>query len=156
MTTPTTTTRSDNRRRTVWAASYRARGYFFREAAMLTIGLGVGLHLYRVIFGDDMTLRHVLTPNTDLLLLIPMTYAAIAGIASYHRMRFINRPHRIVITASLAYIAASVPLHVYFAGFRHNVDFYVDFFPAWFSYLLLGLVYPAFLVMLARLEYNND
>ena len=139
-----------------WWARYRAHGFYFREAAMLTIAAGFCLHLYRVIFGDEMTLQHVMTATTDLLLLIPMTYAAIAGILSYRRMRFVNRPHRIAVTASLAYIAASVPLHVYFAGVRGNVDFYVDFFPAWFSYLLLCVVYPAFLVMLWRLRYNKD
>jgi multisubunit Na+/H+ antiporter MnhF subunit len=59
---------------------YRRRRYFFREAAILTISLGVLIHLYRVIFGDDMTMRHVMTPTADRILLVPMTYAAITGI----------------------------------------------------------------------------
>jgi hypothetical protein len=76
-----TTTTHVVRTSSVWAA-YRRHGYFFREVAMLTIALGFCLHLFRVIFGDDATLRHAVTPTTDVLLMIPMTYAAIAGIAS--------------------------------------------------------------------------
>ena len=52
---------------------YRRHGYFFREAAILTILMGFGLHLYRVIFGDELTLQYVVTPTTDMLLMIPMT-----------------------------------------------------------------------------------
>ena len=33
---------------------------------MLTIAIGFCLHLYRVIFGDDVTLQYVMTPTTDM------------------------------------------------------------------------------------------
>jgi hypothetical protein len=74
----------------------RRHGYFFREAAMLTITMGVCLHLYRVIFGDDLTMRYVVTPTTDKILLVPMTYAAFTGILLLvkHRVRFTNKRHR--------------------------------------------------------------
>ena len=85
-----------------WPDIYRRHGYFFREAAMLTIVVGFCLHLCRVIFGDVLTLQYVVTPLQDILLLIPMTYAAITGILSYRRMRFMNRFHKAFITASLA------------------------------------------------------
>src|ERR1700738_2408770 len=99
------------RKQSFWE-TYRRHGYFFREVAMLTILIGFGMHLYRVIFGDDLTLQHVVTPTSDILLMIPMTYAAITGILSYRRMVFANRLHKIAITASMAYITASVPLHL--------------------------------------------
>jgi hypothetical protein len=139
-----------------WWNRYRAHGYFFREAAMLTIFIGFGMHLYRVLFGDDLALQYVVTPTSDKILIIPMTYAAIAGILSYGRMRFINRAHRIVITGSLIYISASVPLHLWAAFVRGNVDVYVHMAGYWLSYLLLCVVYPAFLFMLSRLRYNKD
>ena len=47
---------------------------------MLTISLGVLIHLLRVIFGDDFTMQYVMTPTTDKILLVPMTYAGITGI----------------------------------------------------------------------------
>jgi hypothetical protein len=122
---------------------------------MLTILIGFGLHLYRVIFGDDLTLQYAMTPTTDLLLMIPMTYASISGILSYRRMVFVNRPHRIVITASLAYISVSVPFHVYVLFGLRDVGFYVHMAGYWLSYLLLCLVYPAFLIMLSRVRYKD-
>jgi hypothetical protein len=138
-----------------WWATYREHGYFFREAAMLTILIGFGLHLCRVIFGNDLTLQYVLTPASDTLLLIPMTYAAVAGILSYRRMVFANRPHRVALTASLAYITASVPLHLYVLFVLGDVSFYVHMAGYWFSYLLLILVYPAFLTLFWKLHYRN-
>ena len=93
-------------------ATYRRRGYFFREAAMLTISIGVIWHLYRVIFGDDMTMRYMVTPTTDKFLLVPMAYAGITGILLLvnHRVRFANKRHRTLFTGSVVYIAGSVPL----------------------------------------------
>src|SRR3981189_3236018 len=90
--------------------AYRERGYFFREAAMLTIAMGFCMHLYRVIFGDDLALQYAVTPTTDHILLVPMTYAAVTGIMTRHRMQFVNKSPEIAITAALGYIALSVPL----------------------------------------------
>ena len=135
--------------------TYRRHGYFFREVAMLTIAIGVFLHLYRVIFGDDATLQHVVTQTTDIILMVPMTCAAVTGIFGYRRMRFVNRAHRIAITASIVYITASVPLHIYVGLVLNNMDLYVRSAGYWFSYLLLIVVYPLFLTMLWTLKYEE-
>jgi hypothetical protein len=142
------------RKQSFWE-TYRRHGYFFREVAMLTILIGFGMHLYRVIFGDDLTLQHVVTPTSDILLMIPMTYAAITGILSYRRMVFANRLHKIALTASLVYITASVPLHLYVAFMLQNVSFYVHMAGYWFSWMLICLVYPVFLMLFAKLQYRN-
>lgn len=123
---------------------------------MLTIAIGFCLHLYRVIFGDELTLQYVVTPTQDLLLLVPMTYAAITGIASRRRMVFVNRPHMVFITAAIGYITISVPLHLYVLFVRKDVSFYVNMAGMWFSYLLLCVVYPVFLTMLWRLRFKAD
>jgi hypothetical protein len=143
------------REATAWDA-YRARGYFFKEAAILTIAIGFCMHLYRVIFGDDLTLQYVVTRESDILLMIPMTYAAVTGILSYRRMVFANRVHKIALTAALVYITASVPLHLYVVSVLGDVSFYVHMAGYWFSYLLLCLVYPAFLFMLSKVRFRND
>jgi hypothetical protein len=150
-----TTTAVVQRQGSRWDA-YRRHGYFFRQAAMLTIVVGFGMHLYRVIFGDDLTLQYVVTPTSDLLLMIPMTYAAVTGILSYHRIVFANRVHKIALTASLAYIAASVPLHLYVLFVLQDVSFYVHMAGYWFSWILICAVYPAFLFMLWRVRYEED
>ena len=122
---------------------------------MLTIALGFCLHLYRLIFGDDLTLQNVLTPTSDMLLTIPMTYAAITGILSYRRMVFANRVHRIALTAALAYITVSVPLHLYVLFVMQDVSFYVHMAGYWLSWLLICAAYPAFLTVFAKLHYRN-
>ena len=149
-----TTTTNVVERKSFWDA-YRAHGYYFREAAMLTILIGFGMHLYRVIFGDDLALQYVVTRESDILLMIPMTYAAITGILSYRRMVFASRVHKIALTASLVYITASVPLHLYVAFVLGDVSFYVHMAGYWFSYFLLIIVYPAFLTLFAKLHYRN-
>jgi hypothetical protein len=150
-----TTTTDVVQRKATWDA-YRAHGYFFKEAAILTIAIGFCMHLYRVIFGDDLTLQYVVTRESDILLMIPMTYAAVTGILSYRRMVFANRAHKIALTAALAYITASVPLHLYVVFVLGDVSFYVHMAGYWFSYLLVCLVYPAFLFMLSKVRFRND
>jgi hypothetical protein len=150
----TTDVVQDQEDRSLWS-SYRRHGYFFREAALLTISIGFAMHLYRVIFGDALTLEHMVTVTTDRTLLVPMTYAAITGILSFRQMRFANQRHRVLITASIVYISLSVPLHIYLDWVINDVSF-ITWFPMWFSYLLLIAVYPAFLTMLWRLRYWTD
>ena len=116
----------------IWQ-TYRQHGYFFREAAMLTISIGVVMHLYRVIFGDELALRYVVTPTTDKVLLVPMTYAAITGILVWHRVAFANGW---ALHGIGEYISASVPLHVYCSYVINDVSVFT-WFPMWFSYLLL-------------------
>ncbi|AXN47160.1 hypothetical protein DSM43518_03902 [Mycobacterium marinum] len=121
---------------------------------MLTISLGFALHVYRVIFGDELTLKYVATVTTDRILMIPMTYAAITGILVWPRVRFANGRHRAFFTASIVYIAGSVPLHIYMSYVVRDLSI-VSWFPMWFSYLLLIAVYPAFLTMFWRLRYKD-
>ncbi|HET6731820.1 hypothetical protein [Mycobacterium sp.] len=149
------TTTTDVVQRKSYLDAYRRHGYFFREAAMLTIAVGFCMHLYRVNFGDAATLEYAVTQTTDILLLVPMTYAAIAGILGWRRMRFVNRVHKIALTASLVYITASVPLHLYVLFVLHDVSFYVHMAGYWFSYFLLIVVYPVFLTMFWKLRYKN-
>jgi hypothetical protein len=122
---------------------------------MLTIAIGFLLHLFRVIFGDDATLQYVVTQATDMALMVPMTYAAVAGIAGWRRMRFVNRAHMVAVRASVVYITASVPLHIYVGLVLNDMDLYVRTAGYWFSYLLLIVVYPLFLSMLWRLKYEE-
>jgi hypothetical protein len=147
-------TTTDVVQKSSWWSGFRRHGYFFRQAAMLTISIGVVMHTYRVIFGDALALQHVVTLTTDRLLLVPMTYAAVTGILVWRRVRFANKRHRALFTASLLYIAASVPLHIYLDYVVKDLSF-VTWFPMWFSCLLVIAVYPVFLTMFWRLRYKD-
>jgi hypothetical protein len=142
--------------RSGWWDGYRRHGYFFRAAAMLTIGLGVVVHLLRVILGDERTMQYVMTPTTDKILLVPMAYAGITGIMllARHRVVFANTRHRALFTGSVVYIAGSVPLHIYCSYIIWDTTL-MTWFPMWFSYFLLIVVYPVFLTMFAKLQYRN-
>ncbi|WP_244892734.1 hypothetical protein [Mycobacterium asiaticum] len=122
---------------------------------MLTISLGVAMHVYRVIFGDALTLQHVMNVTNDRILLVPMTYAGIMGILVWRRVQFANKRHRALFTGSVVYIAGSVPLHVYCSYIVMDTTI-VTWFPMWFSYLLLIAVYPVFLTMFWRLRYKDS
>lgn len=122
---------------------------------MLTISLGVAMHVYRVIFGDALTLQHVMNVTNDRILLVPMTYAGITGILVWRRVQFANKRHRALLTGSVVYIAGSVPLHVYCSYIVMDTTI-VTWFPMWFSYLLLIAVYPVFLTMFWRLRYKDS
>jgi hypothetical protein len=139
-----------------FSETYRTHGYFFKEAAMLTIGLGVVIHLLRVIFGDDFAMQYVVTPTTDKILLVPMTYAGITGILLLVRQRvvFVNKRHRALFTGSVVYIAGSVPLHIYCSYINWDTHL-MTWFPMWFSYFLLIVVYPVFLTLFWKLQYKN-
>lgn len=139
-----------------FAQTLHRHGYFFSEAAMLTIGLGVVVHLLRIILGDDLTMQYVMTPMTDKILLVPMTYAGITGILLLmkNRVVFANRRHRALFTGSVVYIAGSVPLHIYCSYIIWDTTL-MTWFPMWFSYFLLIMVYPAFLTLFAKLQYKN-
>jgi hypothetical protein len=148
------TTTTDVVSRPSLRSTFRRHGYFFRAAAILTIAMGFCMHLYRVVFGDEATLQYVMTPATDKVLLVPMTYAAITGILLWRRVEFANKLHKVFFTWSLVYIGLSVPMHIYFGVVRDNVDFYLNFFPVWFSYLLFPF-YVALLTMFSKLHYRN-
>ena len=137
-------------------AMYRRHGYFFREAAILTIAMGVVLHVLRIVLGDERALQYVITPTTDRVLLVPMTYAAVTGIVLLvnRRVHFANKPHRALFTASVVYLAGSVPLHVYCSYIARDTGI-VMWFPMWFSWLLLVTLYPAFLALYATLHYED-
>ena len=139
-----------------FADTYRRHGYFFKEAATLTIGLGVVLHVLRVIYGDAWALQYAITPTTDRILLVPMTYAAVTGILLLvrGRVRFTNKRQRALFTGSVVYIAGSVPLHIYCSYIIVDTTL-VTWFPMWFSWFLLILVYPAFLTLFWKLQYKN-
>jgi hypothetical protein len=139
-----------------FSETFHRRGYFFKEAAMLTIGLGVVIHLLRVIFGDDFAMQYVVTPSTDKILLVPMTYAGVTGILLLvkNRVVFANKRHRAMFTGSVVYIAGSVPLHIYCSYIIWDTTL-MTWFPMWFSYFLLIVVYPAFLTLFWKLQYKN-
>ena len=120
---------------------------------MLTISLGVVIHVLRVIFGDDFAMQYVVTPTTDKVLLVPMAYAGITGIVllAPRAVREQAPPAR---SPARGLHPGSVPLHIYCSYIIWDTTL-MTWFPMWFSWFLLIVVYPAFLTLFAKLQYRN-
>ena len=137
----------------LWSQVCR-RAYFYREVALGTLAFGIYLHVSRLVFGDELLLQHLLKPAVDEGLAIPMTYAAIAGLAGWKQLRFRGRAHRIASMVILAFIIISVPIHVA-TFFGASVSRYTAF-PMWYSLVEAAFLFPAFGVALARIRYAPD
>jgi hypothetical protein len=59
-----------------------------------------------------------------------------------------------LFTGSVAYIAGSAPLHIYCSYIIWDTTL-MTWFPMWFSWFLLIVMYPAFLTLFAKLQYRN-
>ena len=58
---------------------FQEQGYYFRYAAVVTLITGMYLHITNLFIGQALLKQYILTPTFDMLLAIPMTYAAIVG-----------------------------------------------------------------------------
>lgn len=128
--------------------------YFYREAAAITFVMGIYLHVSRWVFGNELLMQYLLTPTFDKVHAIPMTYAAIAGLAGWKHLRFRSHAHRIVSMVILGFIAISVPLHVatYFGASMARFSV----FPIWYSVLEGAALYPFFLTAVWRLRSEGE
>jgi hypothetical protein len=134
----------------LWSEVNR-RAYFYREVAIGTLMFGIYLHVSRFVFGDELLLQHLLKPVVDEALAIPMTYAAIAGLAGWKQLRFRTRADRMVSRVILGFIIVSVPIHVA-TFFGASMSRYTAF-PMWYSLVEAAFLFPAFGLALARIQY---
>lgn len=137
--------------RASWWDFTTQHAYFYREAAAATFIMGIYLHVSRLMFGDEWLLQYLLTPTFDKVHAIPMTFAAIAGLAGWKQLRFRSRPHRIVSMVILGLIAISVPLHLatYFGASMARFTA----FPRWYSFVEGAGLYPFFFSAVCRLRF---
>ncbi len=131
-------------------STLRTHAFFYRQAALATLVVGIGFHAVRLLFGDAFLLRYVLTARTDEVFAVVMAYAAIAGLLGWRWLRFTSGAHRIASIAILGFIAISVPIHVatYFGASPARISA----FPWWYSLVEAGALYPAFAVAIWRLR----
>ena len=143
-------------RKSPFRDTYRRHGYFFKEAAILTILMGFGLHLYRVIFGDELTLQYVMTPTTDMVLMMPMTYAAMTGICcGTAAIEFVNRTaHGVLHMVTRLHRAERAAAHLLRSGTRQRRLLCRTSSRVWFSYLLFPF-YAGLITMFWRLRFRN-
>ena len=118
--------------------SLQTQGFYFRYAAIATLIGGLYLHLTSLFIGRELLKQYVLTPAFDLLLAIPMTYAAIAGWLSWKQVSFDRGWKRLVYGFILVYFTISIPIHAQVL-LTWSTD-YIDAFPAWYSFPIVVLM----------------
>jgi hypothetical protein len=123
-------------------------GLYFKPVAAATFIAGLYFHLTRLVIGTDLTQQLVVTPTVDKIFLVPMAYAAVAGLLLWNRVVHPNRAHKIVYRVIVVYMTISLPFHfrTFITG---NTDlFWV--FPEWYSVFFLFMV-SAMLLFVWRL-----
>jgi hypothetical protein len=128
--------------------------YFFREAAIATLAFGIYLHVTRLVFGDELMLRYLLTPTVDKAFAIPMTYAAVSGLVGWTHLRFRSRAHRIGSAFIVGFIVISAPVHIatYFGASMARLSA----FPTWYSLMEGAFLYPAFAVTVWHIQAGTN
>lgn len=134
--------------------SIKQHAYGYREVAIATLVFGIYLHLTRLVFGDELLLRYLLTPTVDRIFSIPMTYAAITGLVGWRRLVFRGRAHRIASIVVLGIFVLSVPLHI-LSYFGNSMARFAAF-PMWYSFAEAAVLYPAFIVALWRIQFSQQ
>ena len=134
-----------------WWAAFTRHGYYGNVAAVVTLVLGIYAHVTRLFIGTDLLLQDVYTPAYDMVLALPMTYAALTGWLTWRRVEHPNRRHQIAYGFLLVYFTASVPLHVQTLVSRRTD--YIRAFPEWYSWLILPVMI-GLLVLAWRLRYR--
>jgi hypothetical protein len=136
-----------------WVARQRT-DRFFRLAVTLTLTLGIYLHVTSVLVGREVFLDRVLTPTFDLVLAVPMTYAAVTGWLIRKRLLPGGRLHRAVYVLLCTYLSISVPVHAQ-TLLTGRTDTIVRAFPENYSLVILPVML-ALLVFVRRLRFSTD
>lgn len=119
--------------------NFKNNGYYSKHATAITLIMGMYLHLTSLFIGRDLLKQYILTPQFDMVLAVPMTYAGIAGWLAWKRVIFDHTWSKFFYGFIMAYFTISIPIHVQ-TYLTQSTD-YIDGFPSWYSYFILILMF---------------
>ena len=131
---------------------FKSMGYFSKQAAILTLLVGMYLHLTSIFIGRELLKQYILTPRFDMALAIPMTYAGIMGLLAWKQVDFSSVWQKFFYGFIMVYFTISIGIHVR-TYITQSTD-YIDAFPAWYSYPILVLM-AAMLLFIWKLKYKE-
>jgi hypothetical protein len=111
------------------------------------------LHLTRLIFGIDLTLKYLVTPTLDMIFVWPMVYGVVASLLAWKRVIHHSTRHKIIWAAIVGYFAASIPIHAS-TYITHSTQG-LRFFPAWYSVIFLVIV-SLMILFIWRLQLKEN
>jgi hypothetical protein len=128
-------------------------GFYFRYAALATLIMGMYLHVTSLFIGRDLLRQYILTPEFDMLLAIPMTYAGIVGWISWKQVSLDRGWKKFFYGFILVYFTISIPIHLQTLLTWSTA--YINAFPSWYSYPILALM-TLMLVFVWNLRYAAE
>lgn len=114
-----------------------------KPAVLITLGVGVYLHVTRLFIGAELLIEHIYTATFDVVFALPMLAGAIGILTAWKHIVFRNRFEKGITAVTGAYFWVSVPLHVQ-TWLSQSTD-YILIFPKWYS--LVFLVYSSLLML---------
>jgi hypothetical protein len=133
--------------------NFKNEGYYSKIATIITLIAGMYLHVTSLFIGRDLLKQYILTPQFDILLAIPMTYAGILGWLSWKKVVFDNSWKKFFYGFIMTYFTISIPIHVQ-TYLTQSTD-YIDAFPSWYSYIILVLM-TSMLLFIWNIRYKAE
>lgn len=123
-----------------------------RWLVIVTLLIGIGLHLTRLIVGSD-AFQPLFTATLDAIFTIPIVLGIIGMVRTWRFIQFRGRFEKGVAIFTLAYFVVSMPLH-FQTWFTGNTD-YITAFPWWYS--LVFISYSSLLLFVwSRLRIQDN
>ena len=117
------------------SAIAQALSHLAKPAVLITLGIGMYLHLTRLFIGTELLIKYIYTPTFDAVFAIPMLLGVVSFLPAWKHIAFRNKFEKVIVILTGVYFLASVPLHIQ-TWYTQNTD-YILAFPIWFSYLFL-------------------
>ncbi len=114
-----------------------------RPAVLITLVIGMYLHVTRLFIGTEMLIKYIYTATFDAMFAIPMLVGVLSFLPAWKHFVFRNKFEKVVVAITGVYFLISMPLHVQ-TWYTQNTD-YILVFPMWFS--LVFLTYSSVLML---------
>jgi hypothetical protein len=125
--------------------------YYSKYATIITLIMGMYLHATSLFIGRELLKQYILTPQFDMILAVPMTYAGITGWLSWKNIEFDRNWKKFFYGFIMTYFTISIPIHVQ-TYLTQSTD-YIDAFPPWYSYPIL-VVMSLMLLFVWNIRYR--
>ena len=131
----------------------KQNGYGLRVLLTAVLITGIYIHLSILFLGHDLVIEHIVTPVFDMILAIPLTYAAILCWVNIRNIVYRGSWHRFGYGFVTFYFSISVPVHL--RTYIVQSTEMLKAFPVWYSALIIPLMIWMF-VFVRRLQFKQD
>ena len=131
----------------------RQNGYGLKTVITAVLLTGLYIHVSILFLWHDLVVQHIVTPAFDMLLTIPLTFAAIACWLAAPQVRFLSNRQRFAYGFVTFYFSISVPVHVR-TYFVQSTEL-LKAFPVWYSLAIIPVMIWM-LIFVRKLQFKQD